>query len=323
MKVSIIVVNYNGMKFLPKCLDSIMAIDYPDYEVIVVDNGSFDGSQPFLDTFSKTSHKVRIIQLSCNLGLAVAQNRGFQASIGTYVLFLNNDTLVDKDILNALTSYIPNFKGVLGCRMGDYDGTRELDSAISVDRFGYPCGTTAHMFYPDGAIFITRSVFEEIGGFDEKLFLFGEDRDLCWRVHLRGYPVLQCMLAVFYHASSCVFGTTYFRRKLAERNMIRSMLKNYSWRSLCLIIPQYVVLTSAELIFLALTGNIKSLFVSYLPAYLWNVVHLQDTLRERRKIQRLRKVPDSVIRKIMSKQIGKLFVLKMFGIPKFSERSVK
>ena len=315
-KVSIIVVNYNGIKFLQPCIESLRKIKYPNFEIVIVDNHSTDGSVKFI--MQQTD--ITISLLSQNEGLAKAQNVGARLAKGEYLFFLNNDVLVDAEILNKLVPHYFSKIAVLGCRMGNYDGTRELDSFISVDRFGYPCGTTSNMFYPDGAIFISKKIFNEIGGFDEKLFLYGEDRDLCWRIHLAGYLVLPCVWAVFYHASSCVSDTNYRRRYMAERNIIRSMLKNYSGGYLWCIIPQYIVLSVGELLFLLLTGRFLAIFKSYLPAYWWNIANLPDTLRERKKVQTLRKVPDSHIRKIMSKQIGKIFVLRKFGIPKFIER---
>lgn len=315
--VSLIIVNHNGQKFIGKCIDSLLQIKYPAYEIIVVDNGSTDNSKEIIKSYLIHPH-FHFFPLGKNLGLSKAQNEGAKLAKGKLLFFLNNDVLVDKDIISNLVKMYEIGVGVLGCRMGNYDGTRELDSAISVDRFSYPCGRTANTFYPDGAIFISSKIFWEIGGFDEKLFLYGEDRDLCWRVWLAGYLVLMCMNAIFYHASSCVVDTNYFRRKVAERNMIRSMLKNYSFKSLLSIIPQYICLSIAEVGFLLLAFRFKAIWKSYLPAYWWNIINFQDTIRARKRV--IRRVNDDYIRKIMSKHIGKLFVLKNFGIPKFTAR---
>lgn len=318
-KVSIIIINYNGIKFIKNCLDSLQKIDYPDFEIIVLDNGSTDGSVELLKEYKATHLNTYVMFYQLNVGLGWGSNLATTYADGEYLFFLNNDTLVDKDILTKLVNYYPEFKGVLGCRMGDYNGTQQLDSFISVDRFCYPCGTTSNMFYPDGAIFISKSIFKEIGGFDEKLFLYGEDRDLCWRVWLAGYFCLPCATAIFYHASSSVVGTNYKRRYIAERNLIRSMLKNYGSASLCRIIPQYIALSIFEIMFLMLTGNILAIHRCYLRAYWWNLVNIDNTWRYRKVVQKNRKVSDKMIRKRMSRQIGKLFVLTHLGLPKFKE----
>jgi GT2 family glycosyltransferase len=196
--------------------------------------------------------------------------------------------------------------------MFDYSGKKELDSALSVDRFGYPTGKTGPIFYPDGAIFISKKVFDKLGGFDEKLFLYGEDRDLCWRAWLAGYTVGVIPSAVFYHNSSCVSDTTYFRRKTAERNIIRSILKNYSLKSLFFILPQYIFWSILEL-GLMLFSKPQTIWKCYLPAYWWNLVNLKNTLKTRKLI--IRRVRDEDMP--FSKKIGKLFVLKTMGVPKF------
>ena len=285
--ISVIVVNYKNPEYTKRCLDSLYATSYQDKEIIVIDN-----------TYN-------------NIGLAAAQNKGARQAKGEYLFFLNNDTLVKEDIFEQLLTLYRR-PDVLGCRMFNYDGTKELDSALSVDRFGCPAGKTGRMFYPDGAIFIRKSIFDEIGGFDEKLFLYGEDRDLLWRVHLAGYTVGYCANAVFFHNSACVTDTNYFRRKISERNIIRSIIKNYSLKNLPWILIQYSFWSILE-IGLILFTNPKAIWKSYLPAYWWNIVNFRDTIRARKKV--IRRVTDKEIP--FSKVIGKLFVLRNFGIPKW------
>ena len=168
--ISIIIIDFRSPEFTSRCYESLRYTTYKDKEIIIIDN-----------TYN-------------NVGLAAAQNEGAMMAKGEYLFFLNNDTLVKEDILERL---LESNTDVTGCRMFNYNGTKELDSGISVDKFGCPAGKTGTVFYPDGAIFIKRKVFEDIGGFDEKLFLYGEDRDLCWRAWLAGYSVGINSSAVF------------------------------------------------------------------------------------------------------------------------------
>ena len=285
MKISVLLTDYREPEMTKICIQSLNLTTFKDKEIILIDN-TYD-----------------------NIGLAAAQNKGAKLAKGEYLFFLNNDTLVKPDIFERL---LEGKTEVQGCRMFNYDGTKELDSALSVDRFGCPAGKTGQIFYPDGAIFIKKSVFDDIGGFDEKLFLYGEDRDLCWRIWLAGYSVFYCDSAVFYHNSACVADTNYFRRKISEKNIIRSMLKNYQWQTFAKRLPQYLFWTALELGFILLT-NPKAIWKSYLPAYWWNIVNLKDTIRARKKV--IRRVADKDVP--FSKAIGKLFVLRTFGIPKF------
>jgi len=284
-KISVIVVDYKNPEYTKRCINSILEADYKDIEIVLVDNSDN------------------------NIGLAAAQNKGAKKAKGEYLFFLNNDTTVGCNIFDYL---LESKYDVTGCRMLDYTGHKELDSALSVDRFGCPAGKTGPMFYPDGAIFIKRKVFEEIGGFDEKLFLYGEDRDLCWRVWLAAYNVGYNPSATFFHNSSCVSGSNFYRRKTSERNIIRSIIKNYSLKNLPWILIQYNFWSILEIGYILLTKP-QAIWRCYLPAYWWNIVNLRNTLRERKKV--IHRVKDKDLP--FSKVISKFHTLKTKGIPKW------
>ena len=283
--ISVIVVTYKNPEYTKRCINSILEADYKDIEIVLVDNSDN------------------------NIGLAAAQNKGAKKAKGEYLFFLNNDTTVGCNIFDYL---LESKYDVTGCRMLDYTGHKELDSALSVDRFGCPAGKTGPMFYPDGAIFIKRKVFEEIGGFDEKLFLYGEDRDLCWRVWLAAYNVGYNPSATFFHNSSCVSGSNFYRRKTSERNIIRSIIKNYSLKNLPWILIQYNFWSILEIGYILLTKP-QAIWRCYLPAYWWNIVNLRNTLRERKKV--IHRVKDKDLP--FSKVISKFHTLKTKGIPKW------
>ncbi len=281
-KISVLITDYKQPEYTKLCIESLDKTTFKDKEIILRDN---------------TKH---------NIGLAASSNRLAARSRGEYLFFLNNDTLVRRNIFEELLK--SNFD-ITGCKMYDYSGKRELDSALSLDRFGCPAGMTGPTFYPDGAILIKKKVFEEIGGFDEKLFLYGEDRDLCWRALLAGYTVGCQPTAIFYHNTHSVNGANYARRFHSEKNIIRTMLKNYSARTLAKILPQYLFWSALELGFIGVTKPM-ALFRSYLPAYWWNLKNLKDTLTQRKRV--IHRIPDKELP--FSKVIGKLFVLKTQGV---------
>jgi len=285
MKISVLITDYKKPEYTQHCIHSIKQTTFKDLEILTRDNSDN------------------------NIGLAASSNILARSAKGEYLFFLNNDTKVKRNIFEELLK--SNFD-ITGCRMYDYSGKNALDSAISLDRFGCPAGTTGKMFYPDGAIFMKRKVFEEIGGFDEKLFLYGEDRDLCWRGMLGGYTVGFNSNAIFYHNSGSVSGTNYYQRYHSEKNIIRTMLKNLSLESLLKRLPQYAFWSSLELIAVTLTKP-KAIWKSYLPAYWWNIVNLVDTIKSRKRI--IRRIADSELP--FSKEIGKLWVLKNMGMPKW------
>lgn len=307
-KVSVVVVDYKNIEFTKLCLESLYRVTFKDIEIIVVENSSSRDSRKFYYN-EQSKGKIRYLDLFGNQGLAYAENAGANCAKGKYLFFLNNDTIVKRDIFEKLLETDADIQGL---RMFDYSGKKELDSCLSLDRFGYPCGKSGKFFYGDGAIFIKKSMFDKVGGFDGKMFLYGEDRDLFWRVRLSGGIASFCVSTCFYHNSSCTLDTNYMRRKISERNIIRSILKNYSVSSLWSIIPQYLFWAFLELCFILIT-NPKAIAKSYLPAYWWSIVNFQDTLKERRKI--IRNIKDKDLP--FSGVIGKLFVLQKLGIPKW------
>lgn len=290
-KITVCIVDYKKPEFTKTCIESIKKTSYwicgigSGIEILVYDN-SID-----------------------NIGLAAASNELARQAIGEYLFFLNNDTIVKRDIFDNL---LKSGYDIVGCKMYNYSGKMELDSGISLDRFGAPAGKTGPTFYVDGALFMKKSVFDDIGGFDEKLFLYGEDRDLCWRAWLAGYRVGISHLAVFYHNSNSVCSTNYYQRYHSEKNIIRSMLKNFSLKTLSKRSLQYALLSIPELI-LMLFIKPSAVFKSYIPAYAWNIRYLLDTLRERKKIKK--RISDNDLP--FSREIGKLWVLRNIGIPKW------
>jgi GT2 family glycosyltransferase len=283
-RISILITDFRQPIFTKLCIQSIKNARYKDIEILTRDNSND------------------------NIGLAASSNLLAKKAKGEYLFFLNNDTIVKTDIFDRL---LESKFDIVGCRMFDYQGRVELSSKVSLDRFGCPAGETGPIFYPDGAIFIRRKVFEEIGGFDEKLFLYGEDRDLCWRALLAGYTVGYNHNAVFYHNTKSVGCTNYYQRYHAEKNYIRSMLKNYTGRRLLRILPEYIFWSVLEL---GLIVFIKpmAIFKSYFPAYWWNIKNLKDTLKQRRYV--IHKIADKELP--FSNKVGKFYVLQT-GVPKW------
>lgn len=322
---SVIIVNYNGEKYLKKCFDSLEKGTYRNFEIIFVDNGSKDGS---VELVKQGYPRIKVIENKENLGLSIASNRGAALAKEEYLFFLNNDTISHPDLLSELVKTAENNPkiGVCACKNMTYDGREEVSLGLSCDVFGFPFENEGPIFYADAGIFIRRSVFDEIGGFDEKLFLYGEDRDLCWRVLLQGYEIVGVPTAVFYHDSFCThvstqggYVTNIRKRYLCEYNMIRSMLKNYSLGVLLLLFACYVVLTILEMLLLLFKGKLKVIFSVYLRAYWQNLLDFPDTLRYRHLVQKIRKVSDSFILSKMIKRSGKIHIFRKIGLPRFTK----
>jgi glycosyltransferase involved in cell wall biosynthesis len=185
-KISVVVCNFNGKRYLGDCLHSLERLHYPDFEVIVVDDGSTDGSGKFLEAMEG----VRIIRQE-NLGLAVARNRGIAAAEGEIVAFTDADCIVDRDWLYFLAKAFESgdLAGVGGPNIAPPPAT-----ALQATVAAAP-GAPAHVLLTDQLaehlpgcnMAFRRAVLEAIGGFLPDFRVAGDDVDLCWRLLDRGH----------------------------------------------------------------------------------------------------------------------------------------
>lgn len=326
-KVSVVLLNYNGLSFLKNCLKTIRTQTYKNIEIIVVDNNSTDGSQHYIKRLSN----IILIENSGNYGYAKANNIGVKAATGKFVLILNNDTELFPDSIDELvqsyedkTILIP-----LQLHLKNKEKREILSLGVGVDVYGYPYNIKLNpdrVFYADGAaIFVKKSDFVKIGGFDEKLFIFFEDIDLSWRARIYGYKIKQCATSRVYHHGGgyCEYGqgkdryvTSMFRRYHNEKNAIRNILKNYSIAFVIPVLSTLIVFHTFEFIFLCISGNTR-VAKCYIDAYKWNINNLRDTKNFRKRVQSKRKISDTIIVKRMSFFYEKLFALIRYGIPEF------
>jgi len=323
--VSVIIVNFNGKKYLKNCFDSLISGSYKKIELIFVDNGSTDGSAPFV----KANYpQVAIIDNKANLGLAVASNIGAGAAAGKYLFFFNNDTLADFRLIENLVNAMEQDQsiGICGCETRTYDGKNIINKGVACDIFGYPYGKD-EPFYVDAGIFIRNELFLSMAGFDEAMFLYGEDRDLCWRCWLYGYKVKVVEGAIFFHDSACItndlksYRTNINKRFWSEFNALRSILKNYSLLFILFILPLYMLINLGEIIIFLFKGRLEIINQVYLKSYWENLKSFRDLSIKRKKVQRERKISDFRLIKSMRKGIGKLDLFLSMGIPEFDKKA--
>src|SRR5260370_10043131 len=188
---SIVLLNFNGRRFVKDCMSSVFELDYPSYEVILVDNGSSDGSVELLKEQAKDCSKVplRIIRNQTNLGYSIANNQGVEASTGDYVILLSNDIRVDRDWLSSMIRVMEDRKdiGVAQSQMFSLyspdipDPQGNCLDVLGLSHRFVPSPVIKEVFYSEGAcMFIKRNVLREAGGlFDKDYTMFGEDIDFC------------------------------------------------------------------------------------------------------------------------------------------------
>jgi len=322
--VSIIIVNYNGQRFLEECFSSLKNLNYSNYEILFVDNASTDGS---IALIKRNYPRTKIIRNRKNLGFTITNNNASYLAKGKYLFFLNNDTRVDAEVLSKLVEKMeadPTI-GICGCKIMSYDGKTHFHTGIGIDTYGYPI-VGGEIFYVEGSsLMIRKALFHRLGGFDAKYFMFHDDIDLTWRAWLMNYRVVPVPEAIVYHMYGGSAGgevvrgsyvSTLFRRYLSERNNIRTILKNYSLKTLATVLPRYILINLCEIFLFLVTLQFK-VVLCYLKAYHWNMMNLRDTLERRREVRRIRQISDRELMKRMHRGSGKFLILKKMGIPQF------
>ncbi|HEY9362699.1 MAG TPA: glycosyltransferase family 2 protein, partial [Chitinophagaceae bacterium] len=248
MRLSVIIVNYNVKYFLEKCLYSVSkAMRNIEGEIIVIDNHSTDGSQVF---FQNKFKEVQFIWNPSNVGFAKANNQAIKMALGEYILFLNPDTIIPEDCLEKSIAFISSQKnnGALGIKMLDGSGKflKESkrafpDPMTSLYKIAglaklFPHSKTFakyHLGYLDrnknhevdvlaGAfIMIPKKILDEVKGFDEEFFMYGEDIDLSFRIQKAGFKN-------FYFAESCIIHFKGESTKKGSLNYVKMFYKAMS-----------------------------------------------------------------------------------------------
>ena len=238
IKTTIIIPNYNGLSFMEPCFESLKEQTVRDFKVLVVDNGSTDGSVEWLK-----EHRVPSIFLKENTGFSGAVNTGIRAADTPYVLLLNNDTRVEPGFVAAMERAMDQSPKIfsVSSRMIQMYHPELLDDAgdmYSILGWAYQrgVGRSVNLYQKScrvfsacaGAAIYRRAVFVEIGLFDELHFAYLEDIDVGWRAKLYGYDNVYCPDAAVYHVGSGTSGSRYnsFKVRLAARNCIYLNYKN-------------------------------------------------------------------------------------------------
>jgi GT2 family glycosyltransferase len=309
--VSVVIPNWNGRRFLAGCLDSLALQTYKNVEVIVVDNGSTDGSAQFLkDNYSW----VRLIHFERNTGFSVAVNEGIHEARGSYITLLNNDTVAEntwiEELVRALNEH-PD-AGSVACKMLAYDDKTILDGAGDGYRRGGLPGRIGHrekdlgqfdtgryvLGACGGAAMYRRELFDKIGLFDEDYFAYLEDVDLGLRAQSAGYKCFYTPSAVVYHLGCGTTGSGYnpLVVRLSAQNNINTLVKNIPGRLLIKFLPQIVYWQAFYLAVVLLRGG---QFFCWLQGISNAILLLPKMVAKRQAIAKQRCVPDSYLQEMI------------------------
>jgi len=330
--VSVIVVNWNGMKFLGDCLTSLEKQTWRECEFILVDNGSVDGSADLIRAWTGRLPRAQAIFLSHNTGFCRANNLAYARARGEWIALLNNDAVAESNWLEELVRRGDATRriGMLGGKILFFDPDGRIDKAghlIYWDGQNRGRGTMEpdtgqynreeEILWPDAcAALYHRLLFEETGGFDETFFAFGDDADLGMRARLLGWKAWYVPSAVVHHRHSATAGAySPFKMMLVERNRLLLAIKNFP-PQLLLLNPYWSLRRFAWHAYAALmrrgasgrfvgsNGWLRLLLIMGW-AYCSAAKLLPEALRQRQAIRRGRKLSDREIRKLLGRfQIG-------------------
>ena len=317
--VSIVIVNWNGMKWLHGCFTSLHTQDYKQFEIIFVDNNSDDISCEWV---KKHYPKTTIIQNSENVGFSNANNIGYQKTKGEYILFLNNDVKVTEAFLSELVKEMAEDASVGGAQSKILLMDKP-DTLDSIGAFLTPTGFLYHygfgqkdikkfdrricLYTAKGACMLFRkqvldAVLVDGNVFDPSYFAYFEETDLCHRIWLSGYSIIYVHASVVFHkmgATSSSMNSAFIQYH-SFKNRISSYLKNLGIKALLMIVPIHVFLCIGFALYSFLRGRLQFSW-SIIKAILWNIRNCKKTLQMRRYIQaHIRIMSDELLfRKIM------------------------
>lgn len=294
--VSLIILNWNRKPLLKECIESVLKVNYPNLEVIVVDNGSTDGSQEMV---KEKYSIVKLIENRRNVGFAEGNNIGIQVAKGDFIFLLNNDAIIHKNCIRELVKVaLSDSKiGILGCKIYFKNKNRIIQHVGGVI---YPSGVTGQIGYlqldigqynelreveyvTGAALMIRRKVIERIGLMDPIYFAYYEETDWCYAAQRAGLNVIYVPGAIVYHYEGMTIqkespiGMYYM-----NRNRVIFVLKNYP-ASMLIFWPLYELKYNIwrTLAYIYHKKSIINYWLSLLKAYIWILRFLRVIINKR------------------------------------------
>jgi GT2 family glycosyltransferase len=322
LRVSVIILTWNGRPYLTECLESLAAQRFRDFETILVDNGSSDGTAEYV---RGAYPWVRLLVLQENVGFAEGNNRALALAQGTYIVTLNNDTKAAPEFLAELVRFAESDAriGMVAAKMRNYYQPERIDAValkIGTNGLGYNIGIgeTDSGQYDDAAIFgpcggaalYRREMLDETGFFDSDFFAYYEDFDLAWRARLAGWKALAAPRALVYHVHSATGGEmSRFKTYYTHRNKWFVIIKNWPIVLLLKRLPILFLFDMAALVLACLKG----VGAAAITARFDVVKNMGRLLVQRREVQARSKLSTGEIELFFSSYEGafKTFFRKM------------
>lgn len=302
-KISIVIPTWNGKEDLQICLPSIFKQSYKDFELIVVDNASTDGSVNFI----KKNYPAKVIVNKKNLGYSGAVNVGVKHSKGKYVAILNNDTKLDKNWLIEMLKMLESEDSIaiVGSNIRNTSGFYSKNTfGTIISLLGDPIDVESEdktfTFLAPGCSMLYKKKVIGIPPLDAEYFAYGEELYMAWLARLKGYDVKIAPNSRIIHygpnTSTKIPRIVDFHK---EKNKITNLLLFYEKKILIKITPILLTYIILNLIFSMFNGK----FILRIRSYLWLISNWKRIMLKRKKIQMQRKVPDGEIFKYVTYKI--------------------
>lgn len=290
--VSIIIVNWNAIKYLESCITSLEGQNYKNFEIIMVDNDSSDGSVEYVE---KNFSKVRIIKNKLNVGFAEGNNIGIKNSTGDIIALFNPDAKAERNWLSTMVSLLQSSEKIAAVSgkmyyMGDQYGKDavfctwpKIDQYSAIAYNFHDHEPTSKVDYlTGGAMVVKKSVIDRIGLLDGDYFMYFEETDWCARMIRAGYDLIYTPDAIVWHHVSATISESDKKIYFMERSRIRFALKNFD----ASYVPIFISNILVESIFIFLRDIKNGIFSRTkirLQAISWNLFHLVETIENRKK----------------------------------------
>ena len=300
--VSVVILNYNGVGYIEKCLDSVYRTIGCKFEVILIDNASTDGSQLLC---KKKFPEIRLFQNDVNLAMA-ARNIGIDNAIGEYIVFLDSDATVDPNWLqNLIKSYLSHGEGLYQGKILEINNSHKIVSSgslLNIFGFGYARGNGekdigqyekfTQISFPVGAcLFSSLDVIKKIGYFDESnlLYLMYDDVDYGWKSLTFGIPSFYEPKCIVYHPVTTSSKLNSHKMFLLERNRWICLFTFYSTKTLIKMLPFFLIIELGLFFFLLMKGmglaKIKAFF---------SILKMTNSIKKRKiRLNKKRKFSDT------------------------------
>lgn len=313
--VDVVILNYNGRKYLDECLSSVLGGSYSNQQVYLLDNASTDDDVAYVKSQYPT---VRIIQNISNNGYCAAYNLAFTQCEGEYIVCLNNDVTVATDWIehmvdlaesdNSIAALQPKIVSYVDHRKFEYAGA----SGGMMDQYGFPFlrgrlfdtmeddngqyNDVRDIFWTSGAaMFLRKEALQHSGVLDETIVHHMDEIDLCWRLRLAGYTLKVQPASVIKHIGGATIPPHSYKKVYwNHRNSLYIMFKNYGTYNMCTKVPVHVLLDYVAVIHALLKGNLTTVR-GILAAHVWIILNCLLIIRKRAAVQQRRVLSDTPI----------------------------